>query len=230
MMRHRLLLSLLLVLPLMSTAATPPDDWAQLGRFREANAALGAPRADEARVVVLGDSITEHWSHDAPDPFGPGGWINRGISGQTTPQMLLRLRQDVIALAPRVLVIIAGTNDIAGNTGPTTVEAIAGNIASMAELARAHGIRVVIGTVPPASRYWWAPEIDPRTRIIELNHLLRRYAQQQDLVLLELHTPLADADGGIAKALAEDGVHPTAAGYRVMSAAAREAVQRALTR
>lgn len=202
-------------------------DWPNLARYRQANAALGAPAAGEARVVLMGDSITEGWQPE-PGQGLPAGWINRGISGQTTPQMRQRFMADVVALQPRVVVILAGTNDIAGNTGLTTLPTIAGHIAAMAETALAHGIRPVIASVLPATRYGWVPGVRPQAPIIELNRLLRAEAARLGVPLLDYHTPMAEPDGSIRGAYADDGVHPNAAGYRVMRPLVEDAVRRAL--
>src|SRR5687767_15160839 len=144
-------------------------DWAYLARYRADNAALGPPAAGEQRVVFMGNSITEGWAKYFPTMFPGKPYVGRGISGQTTPQMLVRFRQDVVALRPAVVVILAGTNDIAGNTGPSTLEAIADNLASMAEIARANGIRVVLASVLPAFDYPWSPGREPASKIVALD-------------------------------------------------------------
>lgn len=199
-----------------TTNAAEGPDWAGLRRYQAANAALPAPASPNHRVVFMGDSITEGWSGSRASPFGNPEHINRGISGQTTPQMLLRFRQDVIALRPRAVVILAGTNDIAGNTGPATVGQIADNIASMVELARVHGIRVVLCAVLPASRYPWAPALRPAAQILALNRWIAGYAEREGLLHVDFHTPLADTEQGLGPEHAGDGVHPNDAGYAVM--------------
>jgi lysophospholipase L1-like esterase len=220
------------VLSLLSAGGTAlavdPNDWAQLDRYRGANAALAAPAAGEPRVVFMGDSIIEGWSRVDPEYFSAGTRINRGIGGQTTSQMLVRFRADVIALRPKVVVILAGTNDIAGNTGPITEPEIVGNIASMAELARTHGIRVVLVSALPADRYYWNPAIKPAARIVELNRLLAAYAKQQGLGWVDLHALLADANKGLKRGFGEDGVHPNRAAYRAMRQPVEEAIVAAL--
>lgn len=203
-------------------------DWANLGRFREANAALPPARPGEARVVFLGNSITEGWAPYFAAQFPGKPYVNRGIGGQTTPQLLLRFRQDVIALHPRVVVILAGTNDIAGNTGPSTLGMIEDNLASMAELARANGIRVVLSSVLPVYDYPWRPGLTPAPKIIALNAWMRDYAAAHGDVYLDYHTPMADARQGLPKELSGDGVHPNAAGYRVMAPLAERAITEAL--
>lgn len=197
-------------------AAQEPRDWADTARYRAANAQLGPPAAGRPRVVLMGDSITDAWPGVAPALFADRGWVGRGISGQTTPQMLVRFRADVIELKPAAVVILAGTNDIAGNTGPTSTALIVANIASMAELARAHGIRVVIASVLPVSRYPWSPAIEPAGRVIELNTVLRDLARREGHAWVDYHAAMADAQGGLPAKYADDGVHPNAAGYAVM--------------
>lgn len=226
-----------LVLALAAVTAACPaaaedckSDWPNLARYREANAALAAPTAGAMRVVFMGDSITEFWSGAPESIFADRDYIDRGISGQTTPQMLLRFRADVIALKPKAVVILAGTNDIAGNTGPETLEQIEGNLASMIELAQAHGITVVLASLLPAARYDWAPQVKPIEKIAALNRWIAAYAREHGLVHIDYHTPMADAGSALKKEYSEDGVHPNAAGYKVMNALARQAVARALSR
>jgi lysophospholipase L1-like esterase len=204
-------------------------DWPNLAKYREANAELTAT-ANNARVVFMGDSITEGWGDVADSVFANRDYVNRGISGQTTPQMLLRFRADVIELHPRAVVILAGTNDIAGNTGPATLEQIEGNIASMVELARAHRIRVVLASLLPAAHYGWAPEVKPIERIAALNRWIAAYAQAHGLVHIDYYSPLADAGSALKKEYSEDGVHPNAAGYKVMNAIVRQGIARAFGR
>lgn len=209
-------------------AADPQRDWADVARYRADNASLAAARAGEPRVVFMGDSITEFWSKTTPEAFAGKPWINRGISAQTTPQMLVRFRPDVLALKPAVVVILAGTNDIAGNTGPTTVDIITSNIASMADLARAHGIRVVIVSVLPANRYYWNAALRPAPEIAALNQRLKALAERDGHTWLDLHSALTDTDAGLPKQFSGDGVHPNAAGYAVMSSQVEPAIRRAL--
>lgn len=204
------------------------SDWPNLGKYAAANTALAASTAGTDRVVFMGDSITEYWSNAPESIFANRDYINRGISGQTTPQMLLRFRADVIALKPKAVVILAGTNDIAGNTGAATSEQIEGNLASMVELAQAHGIVVVLASLLPAARYGWAPEVKPVEQIAALNRWIAAYSREHDLVRIDYFTPMADAGSALKKEYSGDGVHPNAAGYRVMNALAREAVAQAL--
>ena len=204
------------------------DDWANLNRYREQNQALGLPDKDERRVVLIGNSITEGWSNVYPDFFEGKPYINRGISGQTTPQMMIRFRQDVVDLKPEVVVILAGTNDIAGNTGPSTPEMIADNIFSMAEIANANGIKVILGSILPACEYPWRPAIEPAAIIREVNGMLKRYAKEHSHFYLNYHTEMSDGRGGMKPGLAYDGVHPTSEGYRVMSQMAEKAINEVL--
>ncbi|MFT4197901.1 MAG: SGNH/GDSL hydrolase family protein [Pseudoxanthomonas sp.] len=203
-------------------------DWPQLGRYRADNARL--PTHAAGRVVFYGDSITDAWGRNGNGSvFFPGKpYLNRGISGQTTAQMLVRFRQDVVDLHPEVVVILAGTNDIAGNTGPATLAMIEDNLRSMAELARAHDIRVVLASVLPASAYPWRPGYEPAAKIRALNAWIGDYARATGAVYLDYYAALANAEGGLDPKLATDGVHPTAAGYAIMAPLAQRAIEQAL--
>ena len=214
----------------VATAANAQSatDWPNLQKYREANAQLSPPMKNENRVVFLGNSITEGWAPYFAAMFPGKPYIGRGIGGQTTPQMLLRFRQDVIALKPKVVVILAGTNDIAGNTGPSTLEMIEDNIASMAELAKANGIRVVLSSVLPVWDYPWKPGLEPAPKIIALNKWMKDYARQHGAVYLDYHSAMADTRGGMRSELASDGVHPNEAGYRIMAPLTEQAIQKAL--
>jgi lysophospholipase L1-like esterase len=213
------------------------NDWPDLAHYREANAKVAARAEGEQRVVFMGDSITDMWVLPKFGGFFPGKpYIGRGIGGQTTPQMLLRFRADVIALRPKVVVILAGTNDLAGNTGPIALEETEGNLASMAELARDNGIRVVLSSVMPVSNYGHDREgnsLDvrikrPPEKILELNAWIRKYAAANDHVYLDYFLAMADEHGLLKKELSEDGLHPNAAGYAVMAPLAERAIQLAL--
>jgi lysophospholipase L1-like esterase len=190
-------------------------DWPNLARYQAANAQLGEPAKGESRIVFLGDSITENWN--LSDSFPGKPYVNRGISGQTTPQILLRFRQDVIALKPIAVVILAGTNDIAENTGPTTLEAIENNLVSMVELAQKNGIRVVLCSVLPAARYPWRPEIQSIEKIQALNRRMKGYAAQARVEFLDYYSAMIDQKSGLKEELGRDGVHPNRAGYAVMA-------------
>ena len=206
------------------------DDYGQLARYREANAALAPSAASEKRVVFFGDSITDIWK--LADYFPGQPYINRGIGGQTTPQMLVRFRQDVIDLHPQVVVVLAGTNDIAGNTGPMRNEDIEANYASMAELARANGIRIVFASVLPVHNYtekakdFFAQR--PRERILALNEWLKDYCTKNHLLYLDYFRALVDDQGMLKRELADDGLHPNAAGYKIMAPLAEKAIEKAL--
>ncbi len=219
-------LSILVVLTLLTTGHA--QDWANLNRYQADNEELGAPKSNENRVVFMGNSITEGWIQKRPLFFLNKPYVYRGISGQTTTQMLLRFRQDVIELEPAVVVILAGINDIAGNTGPASVESIAGNIKSMAELAKVNEIEVVILSVLPASYFPWNPDLKPGEIVIELNSVLKNYAIENKCVYVDLHTPMANEKLGLKKEYGYDGVHPHAKGYFVIEPAVEIAIHRAL--
>jgi len=206
------------------------NDWANFARYRQANAQLGDPKPGENRVVFMGNSITDAWAKRFATDFPGKPYVGRGISGQTTPQMLVRFRQDVIALKPKVVVILAGINDIAGNTGPSTQEMIADNIMGMTELAKANGIRVVLSSVLPAYDFPWRRGMEPAPKVVALNRWIKAYAQGAGVIYLDYYSKMADARGGLPPELAFDGVHPTAAGYQLMAPLAETAIQEALRR
>lgn len=204
------------------------QDWANLKRYQPDNKKAGLPRATEQRVVFMGNSITEGWVRMDSAFFQSRSYIGRGISGQTTPQMLLRFRQDVINLKPAVVVILAGTNDIAGNTGPATLEEILGNIVSMAELAKVNHIKVVLSSVLPVFDYPWKPGLQPAEKIVALNKMIKDYADTHDCVYLDYFTSMADERHGLKSTLGDDGVHPNLAGYKIMEPLAEKAITAAL--
>ena len=206
------------------------NDWANFERYRAANAALPAPAPGEVRVVFMGNSITDGWAHLFPTEFPGKPYIGRGIGGQTTPQMLVRFRADVVALHPKVVVILAGTNDIAGNTGPSTLEMIEDNLASMSEIAMANGIRVVLSSILPVFDYPWRPGLTPAPKIMAVNAWMKAYAARVGATYLDYHTAMADERQGLPKSLSNDGVHPTEAGYKVMAPLADAAIADALRR
>jgi lysophospholipase L1-like esterase len=215
--------------PLAAQSADPAHtDWATLERYREDNATIGLPRPGEKRVVFMGNSITEQWSPYFPILFPGKPYVGRGIGGQTTPQMLVRFRQDVIALKPAVVVILGGTNDIAGNTGPSTLEMIEDNLASMTELAQANGIRVVLCSVLPVFDYPWHPGLEPAAKIVALNKWIKAYAAAHGAVYLDFHSAMADERQGMGRQYSDDGVHPNAAGFRLMAPLAEQAIAAAL--
>lgn len=214
-----------------AAATLVAEDWPALGRYRADNEALA--KGPRPRTVFMGDSITQGWIDKAPAFFGPGR-LDRGIGGQTTPQMLLRFRQDVIELRPQVVQIMGGTNDIAGNTGPMTAEQTLGNIMSMTELAQAHGIRVIIASIPPAGAFPWRPGLATGPKIVALNARLKSYAARTGATYADYWSTLRDPgskDGqAMRAALTYDGVHPNEAGYRVMAPIAEAAIKAALAR
>ena len=205
------------------------NDWPNLARYRDANAQVPPGAANEQRVVFMGDSITDGWGRQYGQFFPGRPYINRGISGQTTPQMLIRFRPDVIDLKPQVVVILAGTNDIAGNTGPTTLEAIEENLTSMVELAKSHGIRVVMASLLPVCDYI-KPQTNrrPPEKIIALNAWMKDYAQKNGLIYLDYYSAMLDDKKMFKQDLTYDGLHPNAAGYEVMGPLAEKAIAAAL--
>ena len=204
------------------------DDWAQLGRYRAADAALPPPAPGVQRVVFMGDSITDGWGR-VRGVFFPGKpYLNRGISGQTTPQMLVRFQQDVVRLHPAVVVILAGTNDIAGNTGPSTPEMIEDNFRSMTAIAKQNGIKVVLASILPVIAYRWKPGIEPAEEIRSLNDWVKEFCRRDRDVYLDYYSALADPQGGMKEGLSVDGVHPTARSYAIMSPLAEQAITEAL--
>jgi len=204
------------------------DDWPQLARYRDADATLPPPAPGEKRVVFYGDSITDAWAKK-PDAFFPGKpYVDRGISGQTTAQMLLRFRQDVINLHPKAVVILGGTNDIAGNTGPMTPEMTEGNWQSMAELAKANGIAVIFASLTPSTEFPWRRGLQPAGKIRALNAWLKQYCATRGLTYLDVLSALTDAEGGMKEGLSLDGVHPNARGYALMEPPTQAAIEKAL--
>lgn len=202
-------------------------DFGDLAHFHDADVKLGAPAAGEQRVVFMGDSITQGWHLEESFPGKP--YVNRGISGQSSSQMVLRFRQDVIDLKPKVVVILAGTNDFAENTGPTTDEQVEGNVMSMADLASANGIGVVLCSVLPAIHYWWHPELaNPALRIAALNQWMKGYAAEKGYAYVDYYSAMKDAESGLPKNLSRDGVHPLPAGYAVMAPLAEAGIEKAL--
>jgi lysophospholipase L1-like esterase len=206
------------------------DDFGEISRYRDADAALKPAAAGENRVIFLGDSITDYWK--LPDYFPAKPYINRGIDGQTTPQMLVRFRQDVINLQPKVLVVLAGTNDIAGVTGPAPNQDIESNYASIAELAHAHRIRTVFSSLLPVNNYTQDAKenftLRPRERILALNQWLKDYCAKNGLVYLDYFSAVVDDKGMLRKDLSDDGLHPNAAGYKIMAPMAESAIKKAL--
>ena len=204
------------------------NDWAFLARYRDDNAKIGDPGPGENRVIFYGNSITDFWINVMPEFFEGKSYIDRGISGQTTPQMLVRFRQDVINLKPKVVVILAGINDINGNTGPSTLEMIEDNIQSMAELAKANNIKIVIASVLPCDSIYVRPDLHPAERVLQLNVWLKKYASENQCFYLDYFPGLANEKNGLKEEYTDDGIHPNKAGYEVMAPLADEAVKQAL--
>jgi lysophospholipase L1-like esterase len=213
-----------------SRAAILRDDFGELTRYRDANAALKPPAAGENRVVFFGDSITDFWKLDESFPGKP--YINRGISGQTTSQMLIRIRQDVVNLQPKVVIVLAGTNDIAGNTGPERIEDIEANYASMSEIAHANHIRVVFSSILPVHNYTPQSQnffaLRSPAKILELNHWLKSHCVSMKSIYLDYFSATVDDKGMLKRDLAEDGLHPNAEGYKVIAPLAEAAIEKAL--
>ncbi|HLI17704.1 MAG TPA: GDSL-type esterase/lipase family protein [Rhodanobacteraceae bacterium] len=206
---------------------TLDNDYGQLCVYQAADAALGSAKPDTPRVVFMGDSITQIWEQDDPGFFSHGR-VDRGISGQTTSQMLVRFRQDVIDLHPAVVQIMGGTNDIAGNTGATTLADIESNLASMVELAQAHGIKVILASVPPSNHFFWQPRVNPVAPIRELNAWIRIYAKTHGCTYVDDYDAMATRTGAMRPGLSYDGVHPTAKGFSIMESLSRKAIAVAL--
>ncbi|WP_374950710.1 GDSL-type esterase/lipase family protein [Mucilaginibacter sp.] len=225
-MRNIILLLALLLGGLNASA----QDWPNIKRYQDANAALPASTRSVKRVVYMGDSITDFWISNDSTFFAANHFIDRGISGQTTEQMLLRFREDVINLNPSAVVILAGINDIAENNGPSKLEDVAGNIFSMAELARANNIKVVLSSVLPAAAFPWRPAINPVEKIKALNEMIKTYANKHNITYLDYFTAMADDKRGLPAALSADGVHPNLQGYKIIKPLALQAVAKMLAK
>ncbi len=204
------------------------QDWANLNKYQNENATLLAKAPGEQRVVFMGDSITEFWSISNPHFFSKNLYINRGISGQTTPQMLVRFRADVIALRPEIVVILAGINDIAENTGPTTLETIANNLYSMAELAEANHVKVILCSVLPANDFPWNSNQKPAEKIRILNTMIKNYADAKGVLYLDYFSYMLDEYNGLKAIYSGDGVHPNKLGYQIMAALVEKAINQVL--
>jgi len=216
-----------LLLSALTAQFTFAQDWPNLQRFKAENANQVLPTPNEKRVVFMGNSITEGWVNLHPQFFTGKFYLNRGISGQTTPQMLLRFRADVIKLKPKVVVILAGTNDIAGNTGPSTLEMIEDNIISMAQLAKANDIKVILCSVLPVYDYPWKRGLEPAGKIIALNKMIKAYADKSGSVYLDFFSAMVDDRNGLKSEYSKDGVHPNDAGYNVMEPLTEVAIEKA---
>lgn len=210
----------------MKNELNETNDWPNLRRYRSENAQLNH---EKNKVVFMGNSITDAWLNVSPDFFKKhSSYLDRGISGQTTPQMLIRFRQDVIDLYPKVVLILAGINDIAGNTGPSTLDMIENNMASMAQLAKANGIKVILCSVLPAYTIPWKEGVEPIQKIIDLNKWIKEFAGKNNFIYLDYYSAMVDERKGLPEKYSKDGVHPTAAGYAVMEPLAVKAISRAL--
>ncbi|MXV16002.1 SGNH/GDSL hydrolase family protein [Hufsiella ginkgonis] len=204
------------------------DDWADLNHYSKENKLLGDPKTGEKRVVFLGSSIFENWKKMVPEFFAGRPYINRGVSGQISPQLLIRFRQDVIDLKPKAVIILAGSNDISGSTGHVTNETIMNNIRSMVQLAKANKIKVILCAYLPVFDYPWRKGIEPAGKIMSLNKEIIAYAKKNKLVLLDYFTPLVDDRNGQKAELTLDGVHPNVAGYAIMAPVTEAAIAKAL--
>jgi lysophospholipase L1-like esterase len=223
-MKNRKLIYSILILFTFMGGKAQAQDWPNLNKYQNENENLAPSAAGQKRIVFMGDSITEFWSTLNPEYFAGKPYVNRGISGQTTPQMLIRFRADVIALKPSVVVILAGINDIAGNTGPSTLEMITNNIFSMAELAKAHKIKVILCSVLPAFDFPWKPNQNPAEKIILLNEMIQNYANTNGIEYLDYYSAMVDERKGLKNAYSNDGVHPNKTGYKVMAPLAEAAI------
>ena len=223
-MLKNLIITLAAALTAATAAAQAPADWANFGRFEKENAAL----AEHPKVVLMGNSITEGWIAKRPDFFAENGYASRAISGQTTSQMLVRFRADVVELHPQVAVICGGTNDLAQNTGYISLEHILDNIQSMAELARANGIRPVLCSVLPAGDFPWRPGLEPAQKIVRLNAMIRAYAEREGIPYVDYHAALDNGSGGLDARISRDGCHPTLYGYTLMEPMVVEGINKAL--
>ena len=227
-MKKHCVFYLLFFLFLGMSEKSTAQDLGNLAKYENENTLLSPKQVGEKRIVLMGDSITEFWLPIHPEFFAGKSYIDRGISGQTTPQMLIRFRPDVINLQPDVVVILAGVNDIAGNTGPTTPEKIFGNITSMVELAKANAIKVILCSILPANDFYWRPNDKAAATIIQLNQLIKSYADKHHIPYIDYHAVMADASNGLPKEFSNDGVHPNLKGYQIMEPLLEKAIQQIL--
>ena len=207
---------------------TQAQDQATLDHYRDENTGTVSPSRNEERVVFMGNSITEGWKLVSPGFFSSRQYINRGISGQTTPQMLRRFRTDVISLKPAAVVILAGTNDIAGSTDPSTLKRVEKNLGSMAEMAKENGISVILCSVLPAYDFPWYPDSHPDEGIPVLNAMIKSYAEKNGFIYLDYFSSMVDERNGLKDEYTYDGIHPNKAGYKIMEPLAEEAIEKAL--
>jgi lysophospholipase L1-like esterase len=228
MKTSRILTLCLVLLAIQTVKAQQNEDWPNFKKYREANEKLGLPKAQEQRVVFMGNSITEGWINLSPDFFKGKPYVNRGIGGQTTPQMLVRFRADVVALKPKVVVLLCGINDIAGNTGPSTLEMIEDNIASMTEIALSNNIKVILSSVLPAYDFPWKPNMEPAPKVIALNKWIKAYANQKKVTYLDYFSAMVDERNGMKSIYTSDEVHPNKLGYSVMEPLVEKAIKATL--
>ena len=220
---------IILLLSIFMGEKTQAQDWPNLNKYQKENAILEKPVAEKKRIVFMGDSVTEFWSTVYPEFFSGKPYINRGISGQTSPQMLIRFRADVIALNPSVVLLLAGINDIAGNTGPSTLEMITNNIISMAELAKANHIKVILCSVLPAFDFYWKPGSYPAEKIVTLNTMIKKYADANGIQYVDYYSAMVDERKGLKAAYSNDGAHPNKIGYEIMNPLAEKAIAKVLS-
>lgn len=225
-MKNKTLIYCILFLSLFMGGKAKAQDWPNLNKYQNENANLKP--AGQKRIVFMGDSITEFWSIINAEFFAEKPYINRGISGQTTPQMLIRFRADVIALKPAAVVILGGINDIAGNTGPSTLDMIANNIFSMAELAKANQIKVILCSVLPAYDFPWRPNQNPAEKVVALNEMIKNYAIANQIVFVDYYSAMADERKGLPTSYSNDGVHPNKTGYQIMNPLIEKAITKVL--
>ena len=220
----------ILILILFMGEKTQAQDWANLNKYQTENASIKPLEPGQKRIVLMGDSITEFWSVHNPEFFAGKPYINRGISGQTSPQILLRFRADGMALKPSVIVLLAGVNDIAGNTGPSTLEMIMDNISSMAEMAKANQIKIILCSVLPSIDFWWKPGQNPAEKIVNLNKMIKQYADANDILYLDYYSVMENEQMGIKSAYSDDGAHPNKIGYEVMDPLLEKAIADVLSK
>lgn len=222
-------LSLSVILLCVISTSSNAQDWPNLQRYQKENEALPVLQPDEKRVVFMGNSITEGWAHLHPEFFKDNNYVNRGIGGQTTPQMLIRFRQDVIHLGPAAVVILAGVNDIAENTGPSTLYMTFDNIVSMTELAKANNIKVILCSLLPAYDFPWRPGLEPAEKVMQLNTMLKDYAMENNITYVDYFTPMANNANGLKEELGDDGIHPNLQGYLIMEPLVQDAITQVLS-
>ncbi|MDN3586758.1 GDSL-type esterase/lipase family protein [Pedobacter aquatilis] len=232
-MKIKLSLFLLLIGANISMAQTAKedfsDDWARLSKYQKENDSIGLPKKGEKRVVFLGSSIFEFWKQKDPEYFSKNAYVDRGISGQISPQLLIRFRQDVINLKPKAVIILAGSNDLAGNKGHVSNKTILDNVKTMTELARKHNIKVIVCKYLPVYEYPWNKNLkNVAAQIISLNEEIVAYAKKEHLTVLDYFTPLVDERNGQKAEYTTDGVHPNLAGYKVMEVVTNEAIRKTI--